>query len=208
VVPASSSDPIINADVNVWYGSPPSLPGVSGQPTKAAPTRYLMTPSNAGSYSFAVETFSGFVNGDQPLYYSASINSVMGQIDTGPVMVANTLPTVMISPTARYFTLQAAPDAIDWHSAGFQSVELIVTATIDGTVQAPVSNTWFKGDGTSRYLTWPMQVGNAVSYTWIANYITSGKTPQSMTGTGSAPVLDIPPSPAPAGMQPDRLAAA
>lgn len=206
VVPASSQDLIIDATVNMWYPQAPDIPGVSGQPTQARPTVFNLAPQQQGQMIYARDTFNGFINGNQPLMYSASINALSGQVDTGPVMVANTMPSVMITSTQRYFTLQVMPTAINWQTASFQSVEVIVTANITGGTSSPQTQTqtmtWNSGDNDPQYMTISIQLGQSVSYDWSATYITAGQTPQQLTGTSSAPILNIPPTPAdaPAGV--------
>lgn len=195
VLPATDQNIILDADVNMWYPSAPNIPGVTGQPTASNPTVFNLTPQQQGTMVYARDTFNGFINGNQPLMYSASINALSGQINTGPVMVANTTPSVMISTTQRYFTLQVVPTAIDWSTAPFQSVQVIATATVAGVAQAPLAMTWNSGDNNPQYMTVPMQVGQAVSYSWNATYISTGKAPQTVSGTSSNPILNIPPTP-------------
>ena len=71
----SNNDPnqILEANVNVWYPSTPNIPNIAQQPTQASPTQFQLMPSGTGAYTWANDTFDGFINGDEPLMYSATI---------------------------------------------------------------------------------------------------------------------------------------
>lgn len=141
---------------------------------------------------YARDTFKSLVNGDQPLMHSALINVLRGTVDTGPLMVTHALSRETISTTQRYFTLQVIPSAIDWSTASFQSVQVIVKATVADVVQAPLVMIWSPGDCNPQYMTVPIQVGQKVAYEWTAIYITAGKLPQKIFGISSSAILHIP----------------
>ncbi len=109
----------------------------------------------------------------------------------------------MVSPTQRYFTLEISPAAIDWKSATFSSVEVLVTITVaQGTassgsgVQPERSFTWNKNETGSKYLTIPTQAGNTVSYECKVNYVTPGSATQSSTFSNHTDVtFNIPATP-------------
>ena len=207
-VPSSlaSVDPIFDATVQMWYQEPLSLPpGVSTLPTKQSPAVFTINPAaDASGNLFGRATFVGLLTGDQPLVYSASIDAAQGQIDIAETSIVNTLPSLMVSPTQRYFTLEISPGAIDWDAAAFQSVEVIINATVaQGTAPKPPFNQplqrlyiWNKGESGSKYDTYAIQDGNRVNYDWKVNYIIPGQPVQTARETGASdPVLNIPAAP-------------
>ncbi|HQU84537.1 MAG TPA: hypothetical protein PKY59_15475 [Pyrinomonadaceae bacterium] len=207
-VPASqaSSSPIFDATVQMWYAAPPNLPsGVGTQPTKDSPAVYTITPQpDSTGNLFARETFVGFINGDQPLVYSASIDAVPQQIDINDAMVENDQASIMITATQQYFTLQIDPTAINWSTATFESVEVVIKAKVaQGTASTAPNQPpprpaiiWNKGESGIKYLTLSISAGNTVSYDWEINYVTSGSPVKTTSGTGASDViLNIPASP-------------
>ena len=194
----SNNDPnqILEANVNVWYPSTPNIPNIAQQPTQASPTQFQLMPSGTGSYTWANDTFDGFINGDEPLMYSATITAVSGQTLIDSQMIENDQPSIEITTTQRYFTLQIDPSAINWNTATFTSVQVLVNPTVAGVAQPQKAFTWNKGEMSPQYLTLSMQFGNAVSYTWSATYITSGQSTQgSASGSSSNTILDVPAAP-------------
>jgi hypothetical protein len=207
-VPSSlaSVDPVFDATVQMWYQQSLSLPpGVSTLPTKESPAVFTINPASDSSGNlFGRATFVGLLTGDQPLVYSASIDAVNGQIDIAQTLLANTLPSLLVSPTQRYFTLEISPGAIDWDTAAFQSVEVVVKATVaQGTAPGPPSDqplqrlyTWNRGESGSKYDTYAIQNGNEVTYDWKANYITPGQPVETAKDSGASDlILNIPAAP-------------
>lgn len=205
---AQASDNLIfDAVVQMWYQQPPTLPpSGSTQPTKDSPAVFTITPAtDAQGNLFGRATFEGLLSGDQPLVYTAAIDTASGQIDIPDTLLENTQPSVMVSPTQRYFTLEISTEAIDWSSATFESVEVLVNLYIaQGSASGKPGNTpqqrafsWNKGEQGSKYLTYGIQDGNAVTYDWTANYVTPGKPLQSKSSKGAADlILNIPATPA------------
>lgn len=197
---ANPDDIVIDATVQMWYDQPLQTPQIGGtQPTKAAPAVFSLVPVQGSSWSFVRDTFNGFVNGDQPLVYAASINALAGQINIPATQIANTQPSIMVSPTQRYFTLEVTPAAIDWAGAGFSSVELLVTATVTAkgaaTAQPQQRMIWNKGETGSKYLSYAISVGDSVAYAWTATYVTPGQPVQTAEGQSGAVILNIPAAP-------------
>lgn len=141
---------------------------------------------------YARDTFKSLVNGDQSLMYSASVHTLSGKVDRDHFMVTRAIPRAMVATTQRYFTLQVIPSAIDWSTASFQSIQVIVRATVADVIQAPLVMTWSAGDCRPQYMTVPIQVGQKVAYEWTVSYITAGKSPQKIFGTSSSAILHIP----------------
>jgi len=200
----STDAPILDATVQVWYQQPPTVYGApSSLPTPQSPAVFTLTPAPLASsgYSWASGTFTGYINGNQPLVYSASINALSGQTDINDQLVENDQASVMVTPTQRYYTLQISPAAIDWATASFSSVEVLVTPYSTSTGQrAPLQQqraiTWNKGDVGNAYVSYPITAGQDVSYDWTVNYVTPGKPVQSASGSkATAVVLNIPPLP-------------
>jgi hypothetical protein len=207
-VPSSQADtePVFDATVQMWYVSPPTLPpSVSSQPSKDSPAVFTITPATDSSGNlFGHETFLGLLSGDEPLVYSASIDAAEGQIDINDTLIENDQASIMVTPTQRYFTLEISPAPIDWNTASFMSVEVLITAKVaQGTApSAPTTQppqreyTWNKGEGGSKYVTYPIQDGNQVSYDWEVNYITPGKPVQTVKRSGATDlILNIPATP-------------
>lgn len=204
-VPASqaTTDPVFDATVNMWYQQPPTVPPgfPSNQPTKDAPAVFTITPNPDGSGNlFGRNTFEGLLSGDQPLMYSASIDSASGQIDINAQPVQNTQASIMVSPTQRYFTVEINSDSIDWTKAGYIAVEVLLTATIaPGSTQGqPVTKpqaacTWNKGETGSKYLTYPIMDGNVVTYSCTLNYLYGNSNTHTETqGNLSDVIFNIP----------------
>lgn len=142
---------------------------------------------------YARDTFKNLVNGDRSLMYSASTNALNRKADTDSFMDGHAIPRVMLSATQRYFTLQVIPSAIYWSTASFQSVQVIVRATVADVVQDPLVMIWGAGACNPQYMTVPIQVGQKVAYEWTASYIAEGKSPQKFFGTSTSAILHIPP---------------
>ena len=189
-VPASQAagSPIFEADVKMWYSTPPTLPPAVGtQPTKASPATFKVTPaSDKVGNLFGRATFVGLVTGDEPLVYTATIDAAAGQIVVGETLIENAMASIMVTPTQRYFTLEINPGAIDWATATFKSVQVIVTGTIAQgsassapTQPAPAQSpfTWTKGQTGSQYLTWSTSEGNTVSYELDGHVRHAGRDP-------------------------------
>ena len=208
LIPADTSPGVIEADVQVYYaGELQAIPGASAghMPISGSPARFTLTPqSDSRGIAIGKATFIGVVNSDQPLVYSASITTDDGnQVDIDEQLLDSTIATVLVSPTERYFTLQVVPTAIDWEKAEFTSVQVLVDATIGTKVQPQQTVTWTKDakaagntDTSTRYLTWPTQEGQDVSYEWHAEYVITGSgtkvtTPVSAKDT----ILDVPANP-------------
>lgn len=189
VVPPESDTVVLEADVSVYYqGEPQAIPGApASAPTKESPAVYQLVPSGKGKTSFASETFYGLVNGNQPLVYSATITTETGQILIDDQPVANDVPSILVNPTQRYFTIEVTPESIDWDSAGFTSVSVLVTPS--GINPAPGQHrplTWNKGETGSQYITWSIQDTDTVTYSWYATYCVPGTGNVQTTAVASA----------------------
>jgi hypothetical protein len=199
---SAADNPVFDATVQMWYQqSPNTPPGVGGLPTKESPAVFTISPDpdKAGNL-FGRATFEGLLSGDQPLVYTASIDAASGQITIPETLIENTQPSIMVSPTQRYFTLEITPAAIDWKTATFTSVEVIVAMVVSGAAPAKPSSqppertfTWNKNENGSKYMTYGIQEGDLVTYDWKVNYITPGSVVQSKGGRGvQDPILNIP----------------
>ena len=199
----TASNPLLDGPtVQMYYAQEPSTlpPGVSTEPTVNSPAVFnipLATTSTSATIGRA--TFVGLLSGDQPLVYSASLDMANGQIDIDATLVENDQASILVTPTQRYFTLQIDPAAINWSTAAFDSVQVLVTASIaQGTGPKPPdqpqqrSVAWNKGESGSKYITYSIQDGNTVSYSWVASYITPGHAVKSAQQTSSNIVLEIP----------------
>ena len=199
----ATDQPIFDATVQVWYQEPPKVYGApSTLPTQQSPAVFTLTPASLQSsgYSWANATFTGLINGNQPLIYSASINAASGQIDINDQMIENDQASVMVSQIQRYYTLEVSPAAINWNTAAFSSVEVLVTAKISGngksTSQQQRTLTWNKGDLGNAFMSYSITDGQTLAYDWKVNYITPGSPVQSASGTNdSDTILNIPPHP-------------
>ena len=198
-----SPSQIFDATVQVWYQQPPNVYGApSSLPTPQSPAVFSLTPNpiDNSRYSWARATFTGLTNGNQPLIFSASIDTSDGQSDVNGQMIENDQASVMISATQRYYTLEVNPSAIDWKSASFSSVEVLVTASITSNGQATPQQqrtlTWNKGDLGNAFITYPIQQSNTVAYDWKVNYITAGQPVESKIGSNATDtIFNIPPQP-------------
>ena len=206
-VASASSNPVFDATVQMWYAQAPNLPpGVSSQPTKESPAVFTITanPDAVGNL-FGRATFDGFLSSDQPLVYTAAIDAVPEQVNIPETLLNNTTPSVMVTPTQRYFTLEINPTAIDWNTATFQSVQVEVNVAVaQGSASTPPTSPssqaafiWNKGEMGTQYMTVGILEGNQVTYTWKANYIFSGQKTQDQSGSGAATdlILNIPATP-------------
>lgn len=205
----SAGNPLLDGPtVQMYYAQQPTTPpGVGSQPTADSPAVFTITPATDSSQNtIGRATFVGLRSGDQPLVYSASLDMANGQIDIDNSLVENDQASVLVTPTQRYYTLQISPAAIDWKTASFQSVQVLVSAqiaqgsapTAPGSQPPERAYTWNEGESGSKYITYSIQDGNAVSYDWQVNYITPGQAVQSASGSKASDViLDIPPAPVP-----------
>lgn len=208
VPPDSSVNPVFNSDVKLWYmgtlpGDVPGLPKTT--PTQQNPQTWNPTLGASGFTSPPLD-FATYIVGNVPLSYSASITTAgAGDIEIGPQLVSNEQASILISPTQRYFTLQLTPAAIDWATAGYSQVQVIVTPTsVRGAkangLNVPQTFTWTgPNELDSRYLTIPYELKNpnhpapTVTYSYQITYITVGSPPvAAATQTATSPVLDIP----------------
>jgi hypothetical protein len=177
IAPSGSTEVLIEADVSVYYqGEPQSIPGVTATaPTKDSPATFQLV---SGDKPYQVDSFYGLVNGNQPLVYSAAITTESGQILIDDQPIANSVPSIVVNESQRYFTLEITPGAIDWESAEFTSVSVLVTPTGIAGPGQPGEHpplTWNKGEYGSQYITWSAKDTDNVSYTWQAAYCIPGK---------------------------------
>jgi len=190
------SPPIIDVDVNIWYEQEVTIPGTSNQPTNDSPAVFKLEPKDANGWIYAQDTFLGFINQNQPIVYSATIDSLGGQIVINAQRVANTQASIIVSPTQRYFTLEIAMTSIDWTKATYSAVEVLVTPYVAGKQQAQQSFTWNKGNNQSNYVTVPFNDGDTVTYDWKVNYIQPGSPVTSSSGSKATDIiLNVPASP-------------
>lgn len=198
----STTNPILGANVKIWYQSDPAVKGAAGAPTESAPTEFQLLPSPipGTTLSVARDMFESLVNSTSPLVYSASINTLQGQIAITGQMIASGFSALEISPTQRYFTLSIVPATIDWTKC--DSVLVTVTPSIKGGTQPAPTGLPFTfnfEEKTPQYMTLPLNnLSDQVSYEWTASYIAPGKVPGKATGAGTATdvFLLIPPTPA------------
>lgn len=194
---SSQSPPIVDVVVDIWYQQETSIPGVSEQPTHDSPSVFRLTPVGEPGWYYAQDTFLGFVNQNYPIIYSGTIDSLAGQIVISAQKVANTLPSIIISPTQRYFTVEISVDSIDWATAKFTDLKVLITPTVAGVKQPQQSCAWSKNDKSSNYVTVAYNDGQAVSYDWEIRYTSPGGAISTLTGTGATDIiLDVPASPA------------
>jgi hypothetical protein len=193
----ASDNPVLDATVQMWYQQPPTLPpGAPKQPTKQSPAVFNLTPTTDSKGNMvAHDTFLGILNGDQPLVYTASIDMANGPVDIEETLIDNTRPNIMVSPTVRYYTVEITPASLDPHAA-YSSVEAFVTFKVGDKKPVPApSRKWLSGEGQSQYVTWPVQDSDSVSYDWKVAYTVPGQAVQFASGTGTAPVFNVPPHP-------------
>lgn len=141
-----------------------------------------------------------------PLVYSASLaTGGAGDVAIGPQRVSSEQAAILVTPTQRYFTIQVSPGAIDWASASYSQVQVIVTPTqVSGNATAiglnqPRTLTWIAPEHDSRFVTVPYNLAAptdaapTVTYTYEIIYTKSGSNPVSGgTQTATSPLLDIP----------------
>ena len=182
----ATANPVFDATVNMWYAQPLTIPPgfSSNQPTKQAPAAFnitLNTLSTGGLMGKA--SFDGLLSGDQPLMYSASMDTANGPININAQQIENTQASIMVSPTQEYFTLEVSPASINWQSAKYLSVVVLITMTVaQGTaptvagigIKQQQSLTWNTGEEGANYITIPIQTGNVVSYATEVRYVTPG----------------------------------
>lgn len=193
MIASSDPNPISSAVVNVWYPNPPSIPGLTGEPTQANPSVLTLVPASSGGYNFASAVFSGYVNGDQPLMYSASIDAANGAVAIGSQTIENDQATVLISTTQRYFTLKLSMSDITWSDVPYKSIKVQVTMNVNGTGMTPRTFTWNSGEKAAQYLTVPIQEGQSVSYSWKTTFIQPGMPNFTVPGSGTSATLTVPP---------------
>ncbi len=194
ILAGQKDTPILDVVVNIWYEQETSIPGVSNQPSKDSPSVFTMVPKSPEDY--VRDTFLGFINQNQPIIYSATIDSLTGQIVINDQKIDNKQASIMISPTQRYFTLEISVDSIDWSRAGFSNVEVLITPMVAGVKRAQQSRSWFENDKSSNYVTVAYNEGQAVSYDWEIRYKITGGSTSTIKGTGAADIiLDVPASP-------------
>jgi len=192
----AQSPPLVDVVVDIWYQQETDIPGESGQPSKEAPAVFRLTPKDVAGWIYAQDTFLGFVNQNQPIIYSATIDSLAGQIVINAQKITNTQASIIVSPTQRYFTVEISVDSINWSSAGFSYLEVLITPVVGGVRQAQQSYSWIKGDSASSYLTVAYNEGQAVSYDWEVRYKVTGGSISKMSGTGATDIiLDVPATP-------------
>ncbi len=192
----------IDANVNVWCkeNDHPLLTG----PTKTAPQAYDLEPVAAGAMSLSRNMFRGRSNGTSPLVYSATINGLNGSVVIEEQMIEAKTPSIMITPTSRYLTVEISPSAIDWANAGFDEMDVQVTFTPPAGItssQAGVPRlfTWHKDDKSLQYVTWQYTIAEgaaapALPYTWSVTYVKAGHIPETtMPVSSTQMVLVIPP---------------
>ena len=199
--------------LSVWYLEPPALPlGVNSAPTSPdepsapsaqSPAVFQVTAGDCVNNT-CLRTFYGFLNGDRPLVYSAVLELSTGPLAIADQLIENDQASLMISPTQRYFTVAIDDGSLDWSNTPCESVEVLITATItQGSAStAPPQPpqrafTWNKNETGSRYVTYPILVGNGVTYDWKVNYLTPADPITSLSGSKiSDTTFKIPPIPA------------
>ncbi len=195
----ATNDPLLEVTVNMWYDGTVNTPSnfAGTLPTKASPAVFTLTPNPDGKGNLiARDVFVGLATADQPLMYAATIDSGTGEVDIAAQPIENTQPSIMVTATQRYFTVEISPAAIAWGTAAFCSVEVLITPTVaQGTASSGNGTlpqqafTWNKGELGSKYVTLAIQNGNVVSYNCEVNYITPGKVTQTLTTTALKDVI-------------------
>jgi hypothetical protein len=200
---------IFDANVSMWYDTPPNLPSgypVQSLPTQSNPTTFNISPvSDKGGNLYASQTFYGLVTSNEPLYYSATIDSTSGQIIVQNQMINNTIPSIMVTLTQQYYTLEIDPVAIDWAHDQYDQVQVLITFNVaQGT--APNANgvgvkqqqivQWNKGETGNQFLTLSIQQGNIVTYDCETLYVQKGQKTQLLSLKGLTEVVyNIAPTP-------------
>lgn len=196
ILAGQKDTPILDVVVNVWYEHETSIPGVPNQPSPESPAVFTMIPKSPDDY--VRDTFLGFINQNQPLIYSSTIDSLDGQIVINAQKIDNHQASIMISPAQRYFTVEISVTSIDWSKAGFSNVEVLIMPMVAGVKRTQQSRSWFGSDTSSNYVTVAYNEGQAVSYDWEIRYKTIGGSISTIKGTGATDIiLDIPASPLP-----------
>lgn len=209
-VPASAlaNDVLLEASASFWYETPPNLPaGVSDLPTQSSPAVFTFNPqTDSKGNAIDKAVFVGLVSADQPLMYSGSITMGSGEVDIPAQNLQNTINSVMVSLTQRYFTLEINPDDIKWAGASFNQVEVLLTIKVaQGTASSGTKTyndvapfTWNTGESGRKYFSIPILDGNTVTYDVVVNYNTVGTgTKQVKAPNLSDAVYDIPAQPTP-----------
>ena len=182
--------------VNIWYEHETSIPGVSNQPSPESPAVFTMIPKSPDDYVW--DTFLGFINQNQPIIYSSTIDSLDGQVVINAQKIDNHQASIMISPTQRYFTVEISVTSIDWSKAGFSNVEVLITPLVAGVKRPQQSRSWFESDTSSNYVTVAYNEGQVVSYDWEIKYKTTGGPISTIKRTEATDIiLDVPASPQP-----------
>ncbi|MEH6517818.1 MAG: hypothetical protein V7742_14125 [Halioglobus sp.] len=205
-----SSNQVIEAQVNVWFKTDESIPGVGPQPTENNPTSFTLTPSSkGGGPSFARDTFYGFLNGDVPLVYSASITTMMNQINIQPTLIQNKQPTILVNPEMRYTTLTILMSEVDWSTNTYDQITLAVTgfSKVNGKKKQigqelfvfsalPSAAGSQPGTNPPKYVTFShLNTVKLIDFHWVATYITSGEGTTTAKGQGNsnkAPQIIVP----------------
>jgi hypothetical protein len=182
----AAGDQLLSGTVSLWYDTPPNLPSwydVSSLPTKANPTVFDVTVAqDSKSNSIGQTVFYGLTTNNEPLYYTATLTPMIAnQIIIESQLVQNTINTIKISPTQRYFTLVADPAAVDWKTDLYSQIQVQVTFAItQGTADKPVPASaatqvmtvqYNNGEIDLQYLTLAIQTGNVVTYACEVTYI-------------------------------------
>ncbi len=221
--PQVADDAVFEADVRVWYDAPGtggagSIPGVGSLPTRQSPATFTVTPNpDATGNLFGRASFVGVAGESVPLAYAATIDTAQGQVAIPDSVVESDLPSIMVTPAQRYFTIEVDPSAIDWATSAYDAVEVLVDAAVaQGTAPSPPTDEppqrscrWYAGDTGSRWLTYPVVDGNVVTYGWKASYITAGQPVTSASGSSATDtVLEVPAGPSPGAGAPRAAARA
>lgn len=182
----AAGDQLLSGTVSLWYDTPPNLPSwydVSSLPTKANPTVFDVTVAqDTKSNSIGNTVFYGLTTNNEPLYYTATLTPMIAnQIIIESQLVQNTINTIKISPTQRYFTLVVDPAAVDWKTDLYSQIQVQVTfAVTQGTADKPVPASaatqvmtvqYNNGEMDMQYLTLAIQAGNVVTYACEVTYI-------------------------------------
>lgn len=189
-VPADAGNPVLEVDVDMFYaGQPQTIPGgPDTYPSKESPAQFKLIP---GDKNFALDSFEGLINGNQPLVYSATITSGSGQVGIDAQLIANGYSSILVNPTQRYYTLEVNVDAIDWDSVTFKTVEVLIKPAGGLPTTAEQTLTWNENESGSQYLTWAVQEAKLkhVQYMWQATYYIPNENAQQTTM--SAATADI-----------------
>lgn len=191
----AQGDQLLSGTISLWYDTPPNLPSwydVASLPTQANPTVFnVPIAQDSKSNSIGSTVFYGLTTNNEPLYYTATLTPMIAnQIVIESQMIQNTINTIKVSPTQRYFTLVVDPAALDWKSNPYSQIQVQVTFAIgQGTAPSQVpadaqtqvlSLQYNTGEIDLQYLTLAIQLGNEVTYDCEVTYITTGKPIQKV----------------------------